>query len=118
MQFGIHIEIIFLGFLRRKKSGQFFLIKPGQPQVVAHFLQCLQLHTEHIFIPTGIQRHAVVGENIGFLLGFGKVVNKDTRHFRDILLSGSGDSTVSGNDIKIPVDDDRVHKAKLPNGSA
>ena len=54
-----------------------------------------------------------IGDDVGFLLCFGKVVGKDTRHLRDAFLLGGKNTTVTGNNAIVTVDDDGIDKAEL-----
>ena len=81
-------------------------------------LQRLNLYPQKLLIPSGIHRHAVVGNDVGFLLSFCEVVSKDTWYLLYVFLLCRQDSAVSHNHIKIPVDDGGIDKAKLLEGGA
>ena len=119
LQFRIHIKIIFFGISTViKQRRQFLFIKTSEQRVKVHALQRLDLHPQKFLIPSGVHRHAVVRNDIGFLLSFGEMVGKYTRHFLDAFLLRRQDSAVTGNHIKIPVDDDGIDKAELPKRRA
>ena len=114
LQLGIYIEIIFFGFNAVvKQLRQLLFIKAGEERVEVRRLQGLDLHTQEFFIPACVHRHTVVGDDVGFLLGFGEVVGKDTRHLRDAFLLGGKNTTVTGNNAIVTVDDDGIDKAEL-----
>ena len=97
-----------------KQLRQLFLIKPREQWIKIHPLQSLDLHAQELFIPSRIHRHAVVCDDVGFLLGLGEVIGKHTRHLWDTFFLSSGDSSVTGNHTVITVDDDGIDEAKLP----
>ena len=121
LQRGGQVKIVIPGFaagIIRKQIGQLLLVKAGEQRVKVHALQRLDLHPQKLLIPSGVHRHAVVRNDIGFLLSFGEMVGKYTRHFLDAFLLRRQDSAVTGNHIKIPVDDDGIDKAELPKRRA
>ena len=114
LQLGIHIEIVILDILAViEQLRKFLLIKAGEQRVKVRRLQGFNLHTQEFFIPARVHRHAVVGNDVGFLLGFGEVVSKDARHLGDAFLLGSKNTTVTGNNAIVTVDDDGIDKAEL-----
>ena len=114
-QFFVYIKIIILSLSTViKQSRQLLLIKTGKQGIKVHALKSLNLHPQKLLVPSGIHRHAVVGDDVGFLLRFGEVVSKYTGHFPDAFLLGSKDTSVSDDHTIVPVDDDRIDKAKLP----
>ena len=115
------VKIVIPGFaagIIRKQFCQFLLIKAGQQGIKVHALQRLNLHPQKFLVPSGVHRHAVVRNDIGFLLSFTEVVCKHTGNLSDAFLLCRQDSAVSSNHIKIPVDDDGIDKAELPQGRA
>ena len=111
------VKIVIPGFaagIIRKQVGQFLLIKARQQGIKVHALQRLDLHPQKFLIPSGVHRHAVVRNDVGFLLSFTEVICKYAGNLRDAFLLCGQDSAVSGNHIKIPVDDDGIDKAELP----
>ena len=98
LQLGIHIKIILFGFNAIvKELRQLLFVKAGEERVKVRRLQRLNLHTQKLFVPSGIHRHAVVGNDVGFLLGFRKVVGKNAI---------------------VTVDDDRIDKTELTERGA
>ena len=85
----------------------------GEERVEVRRLQRLDLHTQEFLVPACVHRHTVVGNDVGFLLGFGEVVGKDARHLRDAFLLGGKNTTVTGNNAIVTVDDDGIDEAKL-----
>ena len=119
MQLRVHIKVILFGFHAViKQSRQFLFIKAGEQRVKVHALQRLNLHPQKLLIPSGVHRHAVVRNDVGFLLRLGEVVGKDTRNFLDAFFFGSKNTSVSGDYIEIPVNDNGIDKSKLPEGRA
>ena len=119
MQLRIHIEVIFFGFSAViEQSRQFLFIKACQQRIKVHALQRLDFHPQKLLIPSGVHRHAVVRNDVGFLLRLGKVVGKHTRNFLDAFLLCRHYSAVACNHAIVAVNDDRVDKAELPEGGA
>ena len=119
MQLRVHIEVILFGFHAViEQSCQFLFIKAGEQRVKVHALQRLNLHPQKFLIPSGVHRHAVVRNDIGFLLRFGKMVGKHTGNLSDAFFLCRKDSAVAGDHIELPVDDDGIDKAELPEGRA
>ena len=119
LQLGIHIKIILFGFNAIvKELRQLLFVKAGEKRVKICRLQGLDLHTQKFFIPARVHCHAVVGDDVGLLLGFRKVVGKDTRHLRNAFLLGGKNTTVTGNNAIVTVDDDRIDKAELTERGA
>jgi len=119
LQLGIHIEIILFSINAIvKQLRQFLFVKAGEERVKVRRLQRLDLHTQKLFVPACVHRHAVVGNDVGLLLGFGEVVGKDARHLGDAFLLGSKNTTVTGNNAIVTVDDDGIDKAELSKRGA
>ena len=119
LQLGIHIKIILLGFNAVvKEPGQFLFVKTSEERVKVRCLQGLDLHTQKFFIPACVHRHTVIGNDVGFLLRFGEVVGKDTRYLSDAFLLGGKNTTVTGNNAIVTVDDDRIDEAELSQRGA
>ena len=114
LKLGIHIEVIVFGFLAViKELRQLLLFKSGKGKVEGVCLQGFDLHAEKLLVPSGIESHTVVGDNVSLLLGFGKVVCKHARHFFDAFLTSRDSSAVSGDDAVVAVDDDGIDKTEL-----
>ena len=119
LQLGIHIEIVLLGIdAVIEQLGQFVLIKAGEERVKVHCLQRLNLHTQEFLIPACIHRHTVVSNDIGFLLRFGEVVGKDARHLGEAFLLGGKNTTVTGNNAIVTVNDNGIDEAELSKRGA
>ena len=121
LQRGGQVKIIIPGFaagIIRKQVFQLLFVKAGQQGIKVHALQRLDLYPQKLLVPSGVHRHAVVRNDIGFLLSFTEVVCKHTGNLSDAFLLCRQDSAVSSNHIKIPVDDDGIDKAELPQGRA
>ena len=119
LQFGFHIEVILFGFNAViEQSRQFLFIKAGEQRVKVHALQRLDLHTQKLLIPSGVHRHAVVRNDVCFLLRLGEVVGKDTRHFLDAFLLRRQDSSVACDHAIVTIDDDGIDEAELPERRA
>ena len=115
LQFFVYIKLIILCLgAVIKQRRQFLLIKAGEQRIKVHALQCFNFHSQKLFIPSGIHRHAVVSDDVSFLLSLGEVVGKDTGHLPNAFLLGSKDTSVTGNHTILPIDNDRIDKAKLP----
>ena len=119
LQLGIHIKIILFGFNAIvKELRQLLFVKAGEERVKVRCLQGLDLHTQKFFIPARVHRHAVVGNDVGFLLGFCEVVGKDARHLGDAFLLGGKNTTVTGNNAIVTVDDNGIDEAELTERGA
>ena len=119
MQFGIHIKVILFGFdAIVKELRQLLFVKAGEERVKVHRLQRLDLHTQKFFVPACVHRHAVVCDDVGFLLGFCEVVGKDARHLGDAFLLGGKNTTVTGNNAIVTVNDNGIDEAELSKRGA
>ena len=96
-----------------EQVSQLLFVEAGHGEVVAEVLQFLHLHSEQFLVPACVHCHAVIREDVGFLLCIGQVVNVDTRHFRDAFLLRRHQATVTCNDIVLPVDNDGIDKSEL-----
>ena len=76
-------------------------------------MQGFDLNTQKRFVPASIHCHTVVREDISFFLSFGEVVCKYTRHFGDALFAGSKNTTVTGDNAIVTVDNNWIDEAKL-----
>ena len=115
------VEIIVLciavGFIGEQVS-QFLFVKTGHGKIVSEVLQLRQFYGEQLLVPASIKRHAIIRENVRFLLCFGQVVDIDTRHLRDALCLRRLNSAVTCNDIEVAVDDDRIDESEFPQRGA
>ena len=98
----------------RKQVGKFRLVEAGQQRIKVRSLQSLDLYAQKLLVPSGVHCHAVVRDDVRFLLGFGEVVGEDARHLGNAFLLRGEDTAVSGDDAVIAVDDDGVYKTELP----
>ena len=101
-----------------EQVSQFLLVKAGEGDVKSLALQRFDFHPEEFFIPACVHRHAIIGENVGFFLRLGQVIHKDTGHLGDAFLLGGKQTTVTGDDAIVTVDDDRIDKAEFPQRRA
>ena len=76
-------------------------------------MQSFNLNTQKLFVPASVHRHTVVREDISFLLSFGEVIRKYTRYLRDALFAGSENTTVTGDNAIVTVDNNRIDEAEL-----
>ena len=114
-QFFLYIEIILFGFFfLGKQVCNFLFVKSGKGDIKIGTLQCFDFHTQKLFVPSGIHCHPVICNDIGFLLSGSQMINEYTGNFRDVLTTCSKHSAVSGNDVIVTVDDDRIDEPKLP----
>ena len=119
LQLGIHIKIILLDVLAViKQLRQLLFIKTGKKRVKVRCLQRLNLHTQEFFVPACIHRHAVVRNDVRFLLRFGEVVGKDARHLRDAFLLSGKTTTMTGNHAIVTVDHHGIDEAELTERGA
>lgn len=114
LQSGIDIEVIVFCFLAViKELRQLLFIKAGEERVEVHALEFFDLNAEKLLVPSGIKCHAVVGDNVCFLLRFGEVVGKHTGNLGDAFLTGSKNTTMTGDYAEITVDNYRIDEAEL-----
>src|SRR5699024_7333983 len=110
-----YIKIIIFGLSTIiKQRRQFLLIKAGEQGIKVHTLQSLNLHPQKLLIPSGIHRHAVVCDDVGFLLSFGEVVSKYAGYFLDTFLLRRQNSAVACDHAIVTVDDDGIDKSEFP----
>ena len=88
-------------------------VETGEANIEGLGLQGFNLNTQKLFVPASVHRHTVVREDISFLLRFGEVVSKYTRHLGDTLFTGSKNTTVTGDNAIVTVDDDGIDEAEL-----
>ena len=115
LQFFVYIKIIILSlstFIKQRR--QLLLIKAGKQRIKVHALQSLNLHSQKLLIPSCIHRHAVVGDDVGFLLSFGEVVSKYAGYFPDAFLLRRQNSAVACDHAIVTVDDDGIDKSEFP----
>ena len=118
-QLRLHIEIILMHIgVILEQIGQFFLVKACEGEVKRLRLQRFDLHPQEFLIPSGIHRHAVVGDDIRFLLRLCQMVGEYAGDLLDALLLCSKDTTVTGDNAVVTVDDNRIDKSELPQGGA
>ena len=67
--------------LRGQQLRQFLVIEADQAEIEVLVLERGEFQAKQFVIPTGIQREFVVRDDVGALLGFGKVVENDDRDF-------------------------------------
>ena len=118
-QCGGQVEIIFFYIfftIPGKKVCDLILTKPCQRHIKIRTLQTFNLNAEQLLIPSGIQSHAVVRKDIGFLLRLRQIIHKHTWNLCDAFLLRRCDPAMPRDDIEITVDDDRVDEAELPQG--
>ena len=101
-----------------EQVGQLHFIEAGEGDIESLTLQRFDFHAQELFVPASIHYHAVVREDVGFLLGLGQVIHEDAGHLGDAFLFGSEKTTVTGDDAIVTVDDDRIDKAELPQRGA
>ena len=118
LQCGGEVEIIILDafLLFTEQVGQFLFIKACEQRIEVSGLQSFDLYAQKLLIPTGIHRHAVVRNDIRFLLSFSQMVGKHTGDLGDAFFLGGKNTTVTGNDAVVTVDNDRIDEAELPQG--
>src|SRR5450759_70770 len=78
--------------------------------------EALQLNRQDLWIPTSLFGQAVVGDDVGSLLGLIEVREANRRHRRYVEALGGFDASVPGDDVAIVIDQDRVVEAKSENG--
>ena len=119
LQGGGQVEIIILRLVTVPgvQRLQFLLIEACQHGVELHLAQGFNFDAQHLLIPPGVQRHAVVRQDVCFLLRLGQVVGVDAGNLGDAFLLCRHDAAVTGDHVVIPVDDDGIHKAEFPQRS-
>ena len=90
------------------------VLKAGQGHIKIHPLQGFDLNPQHFFIPACILCIAVVCQNVGLFLCLGEMIRQHTGYLGEAFLLGSHQPAVTGDHAEIPVDDDRVDEAELP----
>ena len=99
-----------------EKVCNLILTEACQRYIKIRTLQTFNLNAEQLLIPPGIQSHAVVRKDVGFLLRLRQIIHKHTWHFPHAFLLRRCNPAMPCDDIEIPVDDDRVDEAELPQG--
>ena len=102
-----------LGGLVIEQIVQLVQVEPGQFEVEVEALQRPQLIGQQVLVPAGVQGQAVVGDDVGPLLGLGQVGELDHRDRGHAQLAGRQESSVTGDDAGVAVDQDRVRPAEL-----
>ena len=101
-----------------KKVCDLIFAEARQGYIKIRTLQTFNLDAEKLLIPSRVQSHAVIRKDVGFLLRLRQEVCEHTRHFLHAFLFRGGNPAMPRNDIELPVDDDRVDEAELPQGRA
>ena len=116
---GRQIEIIIFCLrliISGEKVSNLIIVKTCQPHIEIHALQGFYLDSQEFLVPACILGKSVVRNDVGFFLGFGKVIHKHARNFLDAFFLGSHHSAVSGNDAIVTVDDNGIYKTELTQG--
>ena len=103
-----------LGQRRRVVQDQRLRIKSGECQIHALSLDLAQLKRQHLGVPAGLLRKAVVCQDVRTPLRIRQMLNKYARHLGHALGLGCQHTPMPGDDIPVAVDDYRIDKAKLP----
>nr|DAK40850.1 MAG TPA: hypothetical protein [Caudoviricetes sp.] len=119
LQRGGQVEIVILCFLfsSAHHGRQLFFIKAGEGKVVGHLLQGFQFYSQQVFIPACVHGHAVVGQNVRFLLRLGQVIHIYAGDFGEAFLPRGGKASMPGDDVIVAVDKHGIDKAKFPQRS-
>ena len=119
LQFGIHIEIVFLRLIIcREQIGNFRFVETRERYIEVHALQGFHLDAQHFLVPARIEREAVVCEDVRFLLRFRQMLGKDARHALHTLRLGGGNTPMPCEDATLLVDDDGIDEAELTQTAA
>ena len=87
LEFFFYIKVIFFGFgFFIEDVGNFVFIESGQADIEVRSLEGFDFHPQHLFVPSGIQGHPVVGQDIGLFLSLGQIVHQDAGDFLDSFL--------------------------------
>ncbi len=74
----------------------------------------LMNNVDHLTFYDGIQREAIVRDDVGPLLRLGQMLDENTRNLRHAFFLRGDDPAMTGNDVQFLVDDDRIDKSKFP----
>ena len=113
-QFTVHIKIIIfcVGIIIKERS-KFLFIKARQTEVEIVSLQGFNFNFQHFLVPACIESHSVVCDYVRFLLSGRKVIHKNAGNFGDVLGFCGENSSVTCNNIEVPVDYNGIDKPEL-----
>ena len=77
-------------------------------------MQGFDLNLQHFLIPACVLCIAVVRQDVGLFLCLGEMIRKHAGHLGEAFLLGGHQPAVTGDHAVVPVDDDRVDEAELP----
>src|SRR5258705_3627651 len=97
-----------LGPVGPEQPCQFLILEANEANVKVLMLQCGKLNTKQVFIPTGIQRKLVVGDDVRALLSLVEVIQNDYRNLGEPQSSRGEEPAMALSDSIAPVDEDRV----------
>ena len=70
LEFFFLIKFIFFGFgFFVKDVSNFIFIEAGETDIEIHSLEGFDFHPQHLFVPSCIQGHPIISQDVGFLLG-------------------------------------------------
>ena len=90
----------------------------GELDVELEIDEGLQLDREDIAVPAGVQRELVVGDHVGPALRRAQVGQPERRHALQAEQLGGLDPAVTGDDLVLIADQDRVGEAEALDASA
>ena len=110
----VNIEIIIfcVGIIIKERS-KFLFIKARQTEVEIVSLQCFDFNFQHFLVPARVKSHSVIRNYVRFLLSGCEIIHEHARHFGDVLGFRSKNSSVTCDNIEIPVYNNGIDKAEL-----
>jgi hypothetical protein len=101
----------------RHEIGKLVLAEADQSQVETVAVERGQFRRKDAFVPSGIERQAFVGQDVGAPLRLAKVIEHDHRHLGQAELARRQQPPVSGNDAVAGIHQNRIHETKLRDRS-
>ena len=87
-------------------------MKPSTDRSAPSADKILEFQLEHLEVPAGIQRDAVVGEHQLAPLHLGEPAQRDDRHLRQAEQARRGQAAVTGDDVAVLADQDRIGESE------
>ncbi len=108
---------ILIGIQRRiefvPQPIQFLVVEAQQIEVELFFSERCQFRRQQLVVPPGIQRQAIIDQNVSPFLRFGEMVEHDDGHFGEAQFASCLQPGVPGDYTGIAVDQDGVGEPEL-----
>ena len=100
-----------------KEICELLFIKSSKSYIKGLCLQGFNLDAQKLLVPARIHCHAVIRQDVCFLLSLGEVVHVNARNLLNMLLASSKNSAMPGDDVVVLVDNDWINESKFPQRS-